>query len=85
MRNNVSFYMTVIIIFTAILSRINIHRHEKNYNKLLNELKKEYSQYNNELNIITNYVKKHYEIQENNQGTYVLVLILTLGILYMNI
>lgn len=85
MTNSIVSSMTAVIIMLIVLCRINTNSHKKNYNKFLSELKNSNNKYENELNMIMKYISKHYEIQEINQFTYIMVIIIALIVIFYNI
>ncbi|KXZ39102.1 hypothetical protein SAMN05661008_01088 [Alkalithermobacter thermoalcaliphilus JW-YL-7 = DSM 7308] len=84
MIDNTVLSITAIIILSSIVCRISVMRHRKNYDNFLSELEDSNSKYDRELNIFMKYVSKHHEIQELNQGNYVLVIMIVLIKLFHN-
>nr|WP_300003747.1 hypothetical protein [Tissierella sp.] len=89
MTNNIAFYMIAVMIGACILYRININKHKKNRDKFLSELKEKDSKDNKdnkdnkEITTIIKSINNHYEILENSQLGYVLVIILAMGLMYI--
>lgn len=85
MLNTLASQISVVIIITTIFCRINTNAHKKNYNKFLCELKNSDIKNDKELDMIMKYMSKHFERQETSLYTYVMMIMLALGVIFNNI
>lgn len=85
MPNKIVYPMIMVIILTSIVCRWNTNLHKKNYNKFLDELNDSDYKHKNEISMLMKYLSNHYEIQESNQFSYVLIIIIILSIFFYSL
>lgn len=78
MRNN-ELIIIIIVLGSALLSRISIARYKKNYRKTIENLKENND--SNNIEILIDYLNKNFKIQDENQLNYTLLIIIILGII----